>query len=275
MSDKNWMLVAKIYPYYRVGFIIPFIQFFLRLNYTKNIPRTFPTYFKIFNKYKMKHFENIKNKMNDQDFNQKLNTGIMVCVELYKVMVSSLLILFVPQKCNDHVCSYSENLVLENRLYTSGLVVNFFTLFVFILLYIFEVKRENKLITYLEVNKLKPFDNNSVQQALTNLSFQRKNDILFIDQLYQKIGKTTVFVFISNTILSGIVIYNYYLDNQTTTTFVTNILFMTTKISDVYINSTSDENIFYSAYLKTKVQYNDVDPNKTIENIEITETPQI
>jgi hypothetical protein len=46
---------------------------------------------------------------------------------------------------------------------------------------------------------------------------------------------------------------------------------MSTKIYDVYSNSTSDENIFYSAYLKTKVQYNDVDPNKFIAFTSIDE----
>jgi hypothetical protein len=112
---------------------------------------------------------------------------------------------------------------------------------------------------------LKAFDNDSVGTALNHLSLDRKKSIMYLDKMYQLIGKTTVVMFVSNTILSGIVIYNYYLDNQTTSTYITNILFMSTKIYDVYSNSTSDENIFYSAYLKTKVQYNDVDPSKFIE----------
>jgi hypothetical protein len=215
--------------------------------------------------------ETIKNKLNDQDFNQKMNTTITVCIELYKVMVSSLLILFVPQKCDDHVCTYSENMVVDNHLYTGGLIINFITLLVFAMLYAVEIKRENKLITYLEVNTEKAFDNHSVGQALNHLSLERRKSIMYLDKMYQMIGKTTVVMFVSNTILSGIVIYNYYLDNQTTSTYITNILFMSTKIYDVYSNSTSDENIFYSAYLKTKVQYNDVDPNKFIEFTSIDE----
>lgn len=213
----------------------------------------------------------LKNIVNDQDTNQKLNTMTTVCVELYKVLISSLLILFVPQKCDDHVCSYSENFVSDNNIYTGSLAFNFITLFTFLILYIVEVKRENKLISYLEVNKLKPSDNNSVGLALNRLSASRKNAILKLDRLYQYLGKTAIIMFTTNTILSGIVIYNYYLDNQTTTTYVTNILFMTTKIYDVYTNSNSEENIFYSAYLKTKVQYNDVDPNKVIEIVELND----
>jgi hypothetical protein len=66
--------------------------------------------------------------------------------------------------------------------------------------------------------------------------------------------------------LSGIVVHNYYLDDRTTTTFVTNILFMAMKLMDVQNTVNSEKNIFYSAYLKTKIQYNDVDPDKMLIN---------
>ena len=51
---------------------------------------------------------------------------------------------------------------------------------------------------------------------------------------------------------------------------------MSGKIYDVYVNVNTEENVFYSAYLKTKVQYNDVDPNKRIEihNVEGNEDRQ-
>jgi hypothetical protein len=71
-----------------------------------------------------------------------------------------------------------------------------------------------------------------------------------------------------NSIVSGFVVYEYYLDNQTTSTYITNILFMTTKLGDIYAIANTEQNIFYSAYLKNKLQYNDVDPDKK----EITNT---
>ena len=49
--------------------------------------------------------DTIKDKMDDQDFNQKVAVSISVILELYRVLVSSFLVLFVPQKCGDHVCS--------------------------------------------------------------------------------------------------------------------------------------------------------------------------
>jgi hypothetical protein len=70
----------------------------------------------------------ISDKLNDQDFNQKMAVSIAVILELYRVLVSSFLVLFVPQKCDDHVCSLSENMVFENHLYNAGLVFNFITM---------------------------------------------------------------------------------------------------------------------------------------------------
>ena len=103
--------------------------------------------------------KNNKVSLSNQDLIQKISIVPIVAVELYKVMISSFLILFVPQKCEDHVCQLNENLVLENDLYNTGLVLNFITMFSFIIFYFFEIKRENRLISYLEVNKSIHFDN--------------------------------------------------------------------------------------------------------------------
>ena len=47
-----------------------------------------------------------------------------VAFELYRVFISSFLILFVPQKCEDHVCQLHENLVFETAKYGAGVVFN-------------------------------------------------------------------------------------------------------------------------------------------------------
>ena len=172
------------------------------------------------------------------------------------------MILFVPQLCIDHVCSYSENLEADNLKYETGLVLNFITLFLFGILYFIEIKRENKMIQYLEVNQNIPNDNESVGKALEKLDNVRKNKIWKLDYYYQKCGRSIILLFTCNTILSGIIIYDYYLDSKTTISFITNILFMITKLKEVNSIVNTDKNIFYSAYLKSKVQFNDVDPNK-------------
>ena len=208
--------------------------------------------------------DTINEKLEDQDFNQKVAVSITVVLELYRVLVSSFLVLFVPQKCDDHVCSLSENMVLEHDLYNAGLVFNFITMASFLAMYTLEIKRENRLITYLEVNKSVASDNNSVGTALEKLPQEKRASIWQLDKYYMYSGRASIVIFIINTILSGFVVYEYYLDSQTTSTYITNILFMVTKLADVYANVNTEKNVFYSAYMKGKIQYNDVDPNKLV-----------
>ena len=207
-------------------------------------------------------FDDLILLLGQQDTQQKLFATASFLVELYRVLVSSLLILFVPQLCGDQICTYSENMESPNHLYSTGLTVNFITLGAFFTLYTIELQRENMLINYLDVSKSKPSDNESVGEALKKLSPIRFKRIHMINRLYKIFGRVAFLLFILNTILSGLVVYEYGAGNQTTSTFVTNVMFMATKMIQIYGTLTADKNIFYSAYLSEKVQYNDVDPEK-------------
>lgn len=207
-------------------------------------------------------FDELMVFLRQQDTQQKLFATASFLVELYRVLVSSLLILFVPQECGDHICTYTENMQSPNHLYSTGLTVNFVTLGAFFTLYLIELQRENMLINYLDVSKNKPSDNESVGEALKKLSPVRFKRIHMINRLYKIFGRIAFLLFILNTILSGLVVYEYGAGNQTTSTFVTNVMFMATKMINIYGTLTADKNIFYSAYLSEKVQYNDVDPEK-------------
>ena len=105
-------------------------------------------------------------KDDNQDFNQKMNVASTLTLELYRVLMGAFLMVFVPQKCDDNVCSISENINRSGVLSHITISSNALTLFAFLILYIIEVRRENKLITYLEVNKSTPSDNESVGNAL-------------------------------------------------------------------------------------------------------------
>ena len=61
--------------------------------------------------------------------------------------------------------------------------------------------------------------------------------------------------------LSAAAVNKYYAGSQTTSTFVTYVLFIATKFASVKTIISTDKNIFYSAYILSKVQFNDVDPD--------------
>lgn len=208
--------------------------------------------------------------MGDQDFQQKTGVTVTVILELYRVLIASFLILFVPQTCGDHICSIEENAQTgSDPLYNAGFTFNCITLAAFLTMYFAEIKREGKMIAYLDVNPKCMTDNDSVGLVLERLPIERKNTILFYDAFYQKSGYAALTCFVINTILSGFVVYKYYLDDKTTSTFITSVLFMITKMGDVYSTVSTEKNIFYSAYLKGKIQYNDLDVDKDLKKIEV------
>jgi hypothetical protein len=208
-------------------------------------------------------------KEDSQDTNQKIGVTIAVAVEIYRALIASFLILFVPQSCGDHVCSFSENAETgPDPLYNAGFVFNCITMAAFVALYYAEVRREVKLIAYLDVNPNRPSDNESVGQVLEKIQPQHKDAILYYDSLYIKAGYLTIGCFTINSILSGLVVYKYYLDDKTTTTFITSLLFVIQKLQQVYVTLKTEKNVFYSAYLNSKVQYNDLDKDKVVKQIQ-------
>ncbi len=208
-----------------------------------------------------------KKIVTSQDFQQQTNMIISVSLELYRVMISSLLIIFVPQRCGDHVCSLMENLHSDNNTYFIGLVINYLTGIAFVIMYIFEMRREEKLIKLLEVNNTISTDNESVSKRLDIFPEEKRQKLFAMDSHYQYASYSVMYIYAVNIIFSGIVINDYSLGNQTLVIFLTNLLFMMTKLSNVYIIINTDKNIFFSAYLNTKVQFNDIDPHE-LEKIE-------
>jgi hypothetical protein len=225
----------------------------------------------------------INDELSNQDHMQRLALVSNVSLELYRVLVSSLLILFVPQDCNGNICTLTDNLNSDNNTYSAGVAFNFLTLFAFICLYGFEIAREDKMIKYLEVNPENPRDNQSVAKIFDKIPTAYKNEIYSLDYYYQKISYVCLVFFIINTGISGRVVYDYSLGNQTSTTFVTNVLFMATKVYDTYYLANTDKSVFYSAYLRDRIQFNDIDPsikdeielNNKNNSSELTEHPII
>lgn len=200
--------------------------------------------------------------MNDQDFQQKLSMVLTLALELYRVVMSTLLIVFVPQKCGDEPCS------IDDKLYTSVpfeqviLSSNFITFVLFIGMYAIEAKRELCLINYMDTNRFKPRNNDAVAIELQHLSPKRFTRIESCEYWYGKLGNASFVAFLINVVLSSIGIFNSYLDSKTMTVLLTNVLFMCSKLYSVYSVLDTKPFILYSAYMTRKTQFNDVDPDK-------------
>jgi hypothetical protein len=204
-------------------------------------------------------WKKIQEKLHDQHFIHKANLVLHIFIEMYRILTSSLLILFVPQNCDGQICSIEQNMIGNNIFYYVGLGSNFFTLFFFLCLYTIEIIREILLLTYLDVNLAMPNEDEKVEKTLETLSLEKKEKILRIDKYYQIFGYLSIGIFILNIVLSSFIIHHYYLNNQTTSTMLTYVLFMMAKIYSIYNIANTKKNTFYSAYVRINVQYNDLE----------------
>lgn len=223
----------------------------------------------------MDEIKDIKEMVSDQDFKQKSGAYVAFLLEMYRVLMGTLLLFFVPQKCGDDLCNMSQIIQKTDAMYVGNISVNVVTFAAFFLMYVIELRRENKMISYLEVNKEFPSDNDAVGEALLLLPEKKRNVVLNLDGSYQKACYIAAIFYLANSVYSGFTIYDNYYDSKTTTVFVTNLLFLVGKLVDVYGLANTETNIFYSAYLKDKVQYNYADPDKVKKEHRVTELSDV
>ena len=204
----------------------------------------------------------ITSRLKDQDFMQKFNVSISFILELYRVLMGTMLIMFVPQKCGENMCGLTDNMFKSTPIYSANAGINIATLIAFVYLYVVEVRRENTLINYLDINKEFASDNDAVGEALLLLPDKKRHLVLNLDHRYQLASYVALFFFLANTIFSGYSVFHNYLDSKTTSVFITNVLFLAGKLIQTNALANTEENIFYSAYLTDRIQYNYVDPDK-------------
>lgn len=197
-----------------------------------------------------------KKKEGSQDFRQRASVSVECLIELYRVIVSTCLIWFVPHNCGTQPCGWIQPGIPNIAIY-----LNLVTFVSFLALYGMEIYRENMLITHLEVNPALATDNKSVGEVIATLDPKTRKTLYFVDTVYFSYGGYCMCIFTANTVFSGVILL-HELDNRTITTFVTDILFMMTKLYRIYYVMNTDKNIFYSAYMTNFVQFNDLDPTK-------------
>ena len=217
---------------------------------------------------KRSSFVETREMLESQDCKQMMNMSTTLLLEVYRVLMGTLLIFVVPQDCNGEACTMQERFHFNDGYSQFSIGFNFFTLFAFLMLYVVEVKREHKMITYLEVNRFKPRDNEAVGEALELLHPDRLKTLLNYDKTYMHAGYACIATYILNTAFSLGVIGQRVLNSTTYTVLLTNILFMGSKLANVYEVAHTKPNVFLSSYLTRKIQYNDVDPDK-VENRDV------
>ena len=201
-------------------------------------------------------------KQRQSDASQKFDIAVGFCLEFYRSLMAAFLIAFVPQKCGEDACGVFDHMFTgSNEMYDTAASFNLITFLSFMYLYYVEISRENKMIDYLEMNRELAKDNESVGEALIKLDESKQAELHTLDHKYQHAGRISMGLFLTNVVISAIPIIDNRLDAKTFTVLLTNVLFIASKLMEVREIVNTPENVFYSAYLTERQQFNDVDPD--------------
>ena len=62
----------------------------------------------------------------DQDIIQRIKVSFIFILQFYKITTGTMLTLFVPQNCKDHVCTITENYENNDNYHKIAIYFNFF-----------------------------------------------------------------------------------------------------------------------------------------------------
>lgn len=196
---------------------------------------------------------------NNEKF-QKVKIFFRFLFEVYKIFTSCLLVVLVPQKCNDgtRMCSFSDNFNNLDPYNIFALYFNITTSIVFFLYFTLELYRERIYIRLLEIDYEK--DEDIYYDEVKNFP-KIKSKINDVNFIFYYFNIFLVVIFIINISISLVVITNFYLNDLTIFITITNtILILDKLIRSFFIAKKSyNEKKAYSMYTTKDVTYNIVD----------------
>jgi len=189
------------------------------------------------------------------DFKERLKIGALWMFQSYKVIMGSLLILFVPQKCeelidtsssnsisnNEYesvVCSVSDNLhKTDDMFHNVTLGFNFLCVGLFLITYVVELRREHWCVKNLDINH--DYPDNHLDDIIDQKP-ELKAELYKRNNRYFKITSVTSSIYMINLILSSIIIYDNYIGVQAVTSYTSYVALILLKIyNSLFISYTS------------------------------------
>ena len=200
-----------------------------------------------------------------QDQKEILTSYALSFIEAYKVVMATLLSIFVPQYCEDTktTCTLKENFSNLSRFNTFVIVYNFINLGMFMRLYYIQNKRETYLITHLDSDRneaVGAFEKN-IKPAYPKI-YERVDGY---NQHLKSLTKQTAINFVLNVVFSSVLVLYYFYDGfRTATTLIANVLLVTSKLTGMWtiINDcTQQPALALSTYRNSPIGYNVIDPD--------------
>lgn len=194
----------------------------------------------------------------DVDTKQRLMTALIFFTEFYKVLMGTFLGVFVPLKCKDQVCSVMDNIYTTDQYHIATNVYNLISFIIVICFYFVELRRENWSIEFLDIDDTKSLNNLDTEVESYPIIKKRMKSL---NICYYRMINLSVFMLVSNFIVSGILVgFNYYSVNTVNSilSFFMLVFMKLNKARGVASNSLKNEQVC-SGFLTAAKVYNSID----------------
>jgi len=213
----------------------------------------------------------------DQDFGQRIKVMGIFSLQFYKVLMGTMLSLFVPQACyeeigdgseersNLQICTLTQNYENSDIYHQITLSWNTLSFVCFVFCYVLELRRENWAIKFLDIDNDKP-DNSLKQIIVLEPKLDKQMDKLNKIYFYG-LSITAIIYFINVCLMINILLQDYH-SMSTISCFISFVLLVQMKLynslSIAYQSVKSDK--MMSAFMSEFVSYNVLDSDYIVEH---------
>ena len=195
----------------------------------------------------------------DNDTKERLKVLLIFMLQSYKVVMGSMLTLFVPQLCdNGGVCSLVDNVTKEGHLHRASLGINFLSMISFLACYYIELQRENWCIKYLDISD--DHGDNNLPLLLKDMP-ELEVELHKINDKYYYSSHITAGLYVLNLIISTISIYEHSAGAATVTSYISFVILVLFKLNNAIAISkdSKNNNMALSAYMTELQSFNVLD----------------
>ena len=196
--------------------------------------------------------------MIDPDVKQRVKVCGIFLLQVYKVMTGTMLSLFLPQNCGDHMCTLKENYDNSEVYHKTVFYWNGLSAFLFFCYYLIELRREEWCVKYLDI------DNNIPDNSLKHIIVKEKSLDRYMDKLNRYYYNTlclNCFVYFVNIVLTVKMMRDSYYNNSTISCFMSFVLLVLMKLYNSFVvaHQSVKNDKMMSAYMSEFVSYNVID----------------
>jgi hypothetical protein len=199
----------------------------------------------------------------DVDTKERIKTIFIFLLQSYKVLMGSMLVLFVPQSCGNSICSITDNLYREGDLHRTSLAFNFLSTLCFVTCYTIELNRENWCIEHLDISD--DYGDNNLPLVLKERP-ELEKALHKINDRYYYSSQITAGVYSVNLVLSTTSIYFNHSGTNTITAYMSFVILILMKLYNALFisNDSKKNNMALSAYMSELQSYNVIDKDHII-----------